>query len=127
VAGDRVEKRWLAGGAMLLHALAMALLAVASSLVPVALAAVLHGFAWGVRGPLMGAMRADYFGREAFASVMGFSSLVVMFGSVGGPLLVGLLTDASGSYAPAFFTLTVVGALGAVAFAAAGRPPPAAA
>jgi hypothetical protein len=50
---------------------------------------VLHGFAWGVRGPLMGAMRADYFGREAFASVMGFSSLVVMFGSVGGPLLVG--------------------------------------
>jgi len=125
VAGDRVEKRWLAGGAMLLHALAMALLAVASSLVPVALGAVLHGFAWGVRGPLMGAMRADYFGREAFASVMGFSSLVVMFGSVGGPLLVGLLTDATGSYAPAFLTLTVVGALGALAFAAAGRPPPA--
>ena len=72
----------------------------------------------------MGAMRADYFGREAFASVMGSSSLVVMFGSVFGPLVVGLLTDATGTYAPAFGVLTVVGALGAVAFFALGQPSP---
>jgi MFS family permease len=123
VAGDRVEKRFLAGGAMLAHAGAMALLVVAGSVVTVTGAAVLHGFAWGLRGPLMGAMRADYFGRVAFASVMGFSSLVVMFGSVAGPLIVGLLTDGTGSYAPAFGVLTVVGLAGAAAFFALGRPP----
>jgi len=124
VAGDRIDKRWLAGGGMLGHAGAMALLMVAGSIVTVAAAALLHGFSWGLRGPLMGAMRADYFGREAFASVMGYSSLVVMFGSVFGPLVVGFLTDATGTYAPAFGVLTVVGALGAVAFFALGQPSP---
>jgi MFS family permease len=70
----------------------------------------------------MGAMRADYFGRKAFASVMGFSSLVVMFGSVGGPLVIGLVADGTGSYAGAYVALAVVGLLGAVAFFALGRP-----
>jgi len=125
VAGDRIDKRWLAGGGMLGHAGAMALLMVAGSVASVAAAALVHGFSWGLRGPLMGAMRADYFGREAFASVMGYSSLVVMFGSVFGPLLVGFLTDATGSYAPAFGVLTAVGALGAGAFFVLGAPPPA--
>jgi hypothetical protein len=63
--------------------------------------------------------------RKAFASVMGFSSLVVMFGSVGGPLVIGLVADATGSYAGAFVALAVVGSLGAVAFFALGRPDPA--
>jgi sugar phosphate permease len=120
--GDRIDKRWLAGGAMLAHALSMALLVSAATTVPVMAAAVLHGVAWGVRGPLMGAMRADYFGRKAFASVMGFSSLVVMFGSVGGPLVIGLVADGTGSYAGAYVALAVVGLLGAVAFFALGRP-----
>lgn len=122
VVGDRVDKRWLAGGAMLAHALSMALLVSAGTVLTVMTAAVLHGLAWGVRGPLMGAMRADYFGRKAFASVMGFSSLVVMFGSVGGPLVIGLVADGTGSYAGAFVALAVAGALGAVAFFALGRP-----
>jgi MFS family permease len=120
--GDRIDKRWLAGGAMVGHAGAMALLMVAGTVVTVTVAVVLHGLAWGLRGPLMGAMRADYFGREAFASVMGFSSLVVMFGSVLGPLLVGLLTDRTGSYGPAFAVLTGIGLAGAAAFFALGRP-----
>ena len=122
VVGDRVDKRWLAGGAMLAHALSMALLVSAGTVGTVMAAAVLHGLAWGVRGPLMGAMRADYFGRKAFASVMGFSSLVVMFGSVGGPLVIGLVADGTGSYAGAFVALALVGLLGAVAFFALGRP-----
>ena len=122
VLGDRIDKRWLAGGAMLAHALSMALLVSAGTVFTVMTAAVLHGVAWGVRGPLMGAMRADYFGRRAFASVMGYSSLVVMFGSVGGPLVIGLVADATGSYAGAFAALAVVAAFGAVAFFALGRP-----
>ena len=32
---------------------------------------VLHGVAWGVRGPFMQAMRADYFGRNAIGMIMG--------------------------------------------------------
>src|SRR5690606_41650790 len=72
--GDRYDKRGLAGGGMALHSAAMVVLIGAGSVEMVVLAAVLHGFAWGLRGPLMSAMRADYFGRRAFAMIMGYSS-----------------------------------------------------
>jgi sugar phosphate permease len=121
--GDRIEKRLLASGGMLLHAAAMALLVVATDGLAVLVAAVLHGFAWGLRGPLMCAMRADYFGRAAFASVMGFSSLVVMIGSVSGPLIIGFVTDTTGSYAGGFAAIAGIALGGAVAFLAAGAPP----
>jgi sugar phosphate permease len=121
--GDRIEKRWLAAGGMLAHAAAMSLLVVAADPLTVLVAAVFHGFAWGLRGPLMGAMRADYFGRAAFASVMGLSSLVVMVGSVTGPLVIGLVADGTGSYAGGFAVLAGVALAGAAAFVSAGAPP----
>src|SRR5690606_11468207 len=121
VLGDRFDKRLLAGGGMLLHASAMAVLIWASAPAAVVVAAVLHGLGWGVRGPLMGAMRADYFGRAAFAMVMGTSSVIVTVGSVGGPLIVGVLTDATGGYALSFALLAGIGVLGAAAFFALPR------
>ena len=86
-------------------------------------AVVMHGLAWGLRGPLMSALRADYFGRAAFAMVMGFSSLIVTVGSVLGPLAVGLLADRMGDYAWGFGTLAVVGLIGAAAFFTLEAPP----
>lgn len=114
--GDRYDKRWLAGGGMAMHTAAMVLLITAGSVVAVVAAAVLHGFAWGLRGPLMSAMRADYFGRKAFAMVMGYSSLVIMIGAVLGPLVVGLLADLRGDYGLAFGVLAAVGVVGTLAF-----------
>jgi len=116
VLGDRFDKRLLAGGGMLLHASAMVVLIWASAPAAVVIAAILHGLGWGVRGPLMGAMRADYFGRAAFAMVMGTSSVIVTVGSVGGPLIVGVLTDATGGYALSFALLAGIGLMGAAAF-----------
>lgn len=122
VLGDRVDKRVLATAGMLGHAAAMLLLASATSLTTVTAAALLHGVAWGLRGPLMGALRADYFGRASFASVMGFSSLIVMFGTVGGPLMLGIVTDLTGSYERGFVTLAVLAAVGSLGFASLRRP-----
>ena len=115
--GDRYDKRWLAGAGMALHSAAMLVLIWAASVETVVIAAVLHGFAWGLRGPLMSAMRADYFGRRAFAMIMGYSSLVLMVGAVVGPLVVGLLADATGQYDIAFGALALIGFAGLLAFA----------
>lgn len=122
VVGDLVDKRLLTTVGMLGHALAMALMVGAASPAAVMVAAVIHGLAWGLRGPLMGALRADYFGRESFAAVMGLSSMIVTIGSVGGPLLVGIVADQTGSYAPAFVALAVLAAVGSLGFATLGRP-----
>ena len=114
--GDRYPKRHLAGIGMLGHAAAMALLASTGRVSLVVVAVILHGLAWGLRGPLMGAMRADYFGRSSFAMIMGASSLVVMLGSVLGPLLPGILADTFGTYRFGFGSLAAVAIAGAAAF-----------
>ncbi len=120
--GDRFDKRWLAAGGMAMHVAAMAILIWAGSVATVVAAAVLHGFAWGLRGPLMSAMRADYFGRKAFAMVMGYSSLILMVGSVIGPLLIGIVADSTGAYGLAFALLAGIGAIGGLAFLVLPKP-----
>ena len=54
---------------------------------------VVNGLAWGVRGPLQQAIRADYFGATDFGKIMGFSSLIIMMGMVIGPFLAGWMAE----------------------------------
>jgi sugar phosphate permease len=123
-AGDRWSKRLIAAGCMLAHAAALVLLASATTFWMVVAFAVLHGLAWGVRGPLMGALRADYFGSAAFGTISGFSSMILMFGMMGGPVIAGALADRTGSYRFGFTLLAALAALGSVFFALATRPAP---
>ena len=123
-AGDRWSKRLIAAGCMLAHAAALVLLASATTFWMVVAFAVLHGLAWGVRGPLMGALRADYFGSAAFGTISGFSSMILMFGMMGGPVIAGALADRTGSYRFGFTLLAALAALGSVFFALATRPTP---
>lgn len=123
-AGDRGSKHLIAAGCMLAHAVALALLAWATTFWMVVAFAILHGLAWGMRGPLMGALRADYFGSAAFGTISGFSSMIVMFGMMGGPVIAGALADRSGTYRLGFTLLAAFAALGSVCFALATRPAP---
>jgi MFS family permease len=120
--GDRFPKRTVAVIAMLAHAVALAVVAFAPSLAWVAFFAILHGFAWGARGPLMQAMRADYFGRASFPTIMGISFSFVMVGQMLGPLAAGALADAFGDYRAAFVGLAVLVASGSLFFVFA-KPP----
>jgi MFS family permease len=120
--GDRVSKRKIAASCMLAHAVALVILALATAFWMVCAFAVLHGLAWGMRGPLMAALRADYFGSASFGMIAGLSSMIVMLGMIGGPLVAGILADRTGSYIPGFVTLAALAALGSVAFILA-RPP----
>jgi sugar phosphate permease len=123
--GDRFSKRRIAAACMLGHAVALMVLAFASAFWMVLAFAVLHGTAWGMRGPLMSAIRADYFGSAAFGTITGISSMVLMVGMMGGPLVAGILADRTGSYVPGFTVLAGLAALGSVFFLLARRPRPA--
>src|SRR5690606_462904 len=57
--GDLFSKRLLCIACMLMHGLGLFLVAYFGSPIAVVAFAVLHGVAWGTRGPLMSAMRAD--------------------------------------------------------------------
>ena len=90
---------------MWLHAAAMCVFAFATTATQTAYFAIMHGLAWGIRGTLLNAIRADYFGGSSFATITGFSSLVVMSGVIVGPLVAGFLRDSFGDYRMAFLSL----------------------
>jgi sugar phosphate permease len=121
--GDRFSKRRIAAACMLAHGAALMILAFAGAFWMVLAFAVLHGTAWGMRGPLMGAIRADYFGSAAFGTITGVSSMVLMIGMMGGPLVAGILADRTGSYVPGFSVLAALATIGSVFFLLARRPP----
>lgn len=123
-AGDRLSKRVIVVACMMGHAAALLLLASATAFWMVVAFAVLHGLAWGVRGPLMSAIRADYFGSAAFGTITGFSSMIVMLGMMGGPLVAGILSDRTGTYEMPFRILALLAAGGSVFFVLARRPAP---
>ncbi len=120
--GDRWNKRLLCTFCMAGHAAALVLLATANAFWMVIAFAVLHGLSWGVRGPLMAAIRADYFGSAAFGMIQGTSSMIVMLGMIAGPLIAGVMADRTGTYTTGFILLASMAALGSVFFILA-RPP----
>lgn len=122
--GDRIEKRKIAATCMFMHMIGLLLVAYATNVAMVVAFAALHGFAWGARGPLMQAIRADYFGRSQFGAIMGASTTIFVWGQIGGPLLAGVMADATGDYVLGFTVLAVLAGCGSAFFIFARRPTP---
>ena len=122
--GDRFNKRFLCAACMIAHCVGLLLVTYATSIAVVVAFALLHGLAWGIRGPLMVALRADYFGASSFGTIMGFSSLIVMLGMSGGPITAGILADITGDYELGFTVLALSALIGSVCFLAATQPNP---
>jgi MFS family permease len=122
--GDLYDKRKLVTVAMAGHCSGLLVLSVARSTVMIWLFVLLHGLAWGVRGPLQQAMRADYFGASDFGKIMGFSSLIIMTGMMVGPITAGVIADSTGSFRLAFAILGVAAGLGGFWFWFATPPSP---
>lgn len=122
--GDRFDKRLLATGCMVGHVVGLFVLAFGRGTWAVLLFLPLHGIAWGLRAPLMQAMRADYFGSTAFGKILGYSSLVMMVGSIASTTSAGVLNDITGSYAWGFTIVAIAASAGIFFFYFAKPPPP---
>jgi sugar phosphate permease len=120
--GDRFEKRLIAAACMLMHMFGLLALTYATGLSWVIAFAAFHGLGWGLRGPLMHAMRADYFGRSAIGMILGLSFMIIVIGQVGGPMIAGVLADATGNYRIGFTVLALLAGVGSLFFVLAKRP-----
>ena len=120
--GDRFDKRKLAALCMLSHALGLMFLTYSSQMPGLIAFAAFHGLAWGLRGPFMQAIRADYFGRQAIGAIMGISAAIIAVGQIAGPMVAGLLADLTGDYRLGFTVLSILAALGSVSFMLAKKP-----
>ena len=120
--GDRFDKRTLCALCMLAHMSGLLFLTYATGPAMIIVYAILHGSAWGLRGPLMGAIRADYFGPSAIGMILGLSLMISVIGQIGGPMIAGILADMTGNYRAGFTTLALLAGLGSAFFLLAKRP-----
>ena len=120
--GDRYKKRLIAAACMVMHMVGLLLLTYAVNMAMVLAFAVLHGAAWGLRGPFMQAIRADYFGRSAIGMILGLSLMIIVIGQVGGPMIAGIFADLTGNYRTGFTILALMAGLGSLFFVLARKP-----
>jgi MFS family permease len=120
--GDRFNKRLLSAATMFGHMAGLLFLTYAANAAMIAAYAVLHGTAWGLRGPMMQAIRADYFGRSAIGMILGLSLMIIIIGQIGGPMIAGIMADMTGNYRAGFTTLALLAGLGSAFFLFARRP-----
>ncbi len=120
--GDRFDKRILSALCMLGHMSGLLFLTYATGPAMIVAYAILHGTAWGLRGPLLQAIRADYFGRSAIGMILGLSFMIILIGQIGGPMIAGILADMTGNYRAGFTTLALLAGLGSAFFLLAKRP-----
>jgi len=122
--GDRLNKRLLVVCCMVMHMAGLLLLSHATNLGMVVAFVILHGLAWGWRGPQMAALRADYFGRAAFGKILGVSNVVIILGTISGPLIAGFMYDRTGNYRIGFDFIAGIALAGSIFFILARKPPP---
>ena len=120
--GDMFEKRKVAAMCMLAHALGMLCLTFANDMAMLMAFGVFHGVAWGLRGPFMQAIRADYFGRNAIGLILGLSAAIIAVGQIAGPMVAGVLADLTGDYQWGFSLLALLSGLGSLCFILATKP-----
>ncbi len=116
VLGDKLRKNRVAACCMLMHMSGLLMLTYAEGPLMLGCFAVLHGLAWGIRGPFMQAIRADYFGRKSIGMILGLSAMLTAVGQISGPLLAGIMGDATGNYYLGFTVLALIAGSGSALF-----------
>ncbi len=120
--GDRVPKNVAIFGFATLQAGGFILVAFVNSLPMAMLFAVVYGAGFGGRVPLTTAIRGDYFGKRAFATITGISMAPLYIFMLVAPLFAAAMFDAQGSYKLPFILLGALGALSGPLFLFAKKP-----
>ncbi len=84
--------------------------------------AALYGVGFGGRIPLLTAIRGEYFGRKAFATIMGLSQVPNNILMIFAPLFAGFMYDLQESYFVPFFTFAIMAFMGAALMLTVKKP-----
>lgn len=120
--GDIFPKRYVVAGGLVSLTLGMLILSFSTTLWHVILALLLYAPSYGGLATMMFAMRGEYFGRRAFATIQGFMGSVLVLGTVSGPIYAGWIFDVTQSYRIAFLTFAAASALAIFLILAARKP-----
>ena len=120
--GDRAPKNVAIAVAIAIQVGAFAFAAHVHSFPMAVLFAVFYGIGFGARIPLSVAIRAEYFGPRAFATITGISMAPMFLLQLVAPLFAAAMFDSRQSYVLPFAILTPLGVAGVLCCLAARRP-----
>jgi len=117
--GDRFDKRYVLIVTYVLQAIGILILANVNTIQQVYIFLVVFGVGYGGAIPVYIAMRGEYFGRKAFATIQGLMQMFLIIPTVVGPIFAGYVYDSTGSYYNAFliFALLYIVGAGVIFFA----------
>ena len=120
--GDRIETRVAVAIFGFIQAVGFTMAILAQNLPLSILSGVIFGAGFGGRNPLTVAIRAEYFGPKAFATITGISSAPMYLLMLAAPLFAAFMFDARGNYTIAWLILGAFGSLSGVFFLLAKKP-----
>jgi len=119
---DRLPAQLLLGAVQCVLALGVAVLALGVSLAGLIAYAAIFGAAFGASSPLIASVRAEHFGRRAFATIGAVQGIPALVGAALGPLAAGWTYDRLGSYAPTLLAVAAFYVVSAAAMFLTPRP-----
>ncbi len=119
---DRLPRNRVLFGFAALQAAGFILAAFVHDLPMAILFAVVYGAGFGGRVPITTAIRGDYFGNKAFATITGISMAPLYLFMLAAPLFAAFMFDSTGSYTTAFLILGGLGSMSGVLFLFAKKP-----
>lgn len=119
---DRMPKPPLIFFFIFLQGIAIMLVAVTDQIFMALIFAVMYGIGFGGRIPLLTSIRGEYFGRKAFATIMGLSQMPNNICMIFAPLFAGFMFDTTGTYFIPFAFFGLLNVLGAFLMLTVKRP-----
>ena len=86
--------------------------------------ALIYGVGYGITIPAQTSLRANYFGRKAYATITGYTTFFTAITNVAYPTFAAWIYDTTGSYIQAFWIVTTLQALAIVFMFLAVKPDP---
>lgn len=121
---DRMPKTLLIAFLMAIQATGILIIALFDGVPMAYLFALLYGIGFGGRVPLTTAIRGEYFGRKAFATIMGVSQLPMNVAMIFAPLFAGYMYDTTRRYVVPFTIFAALCYFGAVLMLFVRKPAP---
>ena len=121
-AGDRLPKNAVIAFFGFIQAGGFLMAVLVDSIPTALLFAATFGAGFGGRNPLTTAIRGDYFGEKAFATITGISSAPMYMLMLAAPLFAAFMFDATRSYTISFLVIGGLGVMSGVLFLMAKKP-----
>ena len=86
--------------------------------------ALFYGVGYGITIPAQTSLRANYFGRKAYATITGYTTMFTAITNVAYPVFAAWIYDTTGSYIQAFWIVTALQAFAIVFMYMARKPDP---